>query len=102
MYLSFSGIVWFVLLFALEYKWFGHMPDRPAWMRQKKTTAIPVIATRTTSSMLQTDSDVMREHALVQDMQLSDIKQRSLVLRELHKTYGDFQAVNSLSVAINS
>lgn len=60
-----------------------------------------MVATRTTSSM-QADSDVMRENTLVQDMQYGEIAQKSLVLRDLHKTYGDFQAVNSLSVAINS
>lgn len=68
---------------------------------KRKKSKPAMVATRTTSSM-QADSDVMRENALVQDMQYGEIAQKSLVLRDLHKTYGDFQAVNSLSVAINS
>lgn len=99
-YMFVTGLLWFVVLFALEYKWFDLLPRPPVWMRRKKDSK-PVKAIQEPSS-LQFDSDVVREHALVQEMPYSEIAKKSLVLKELHKKYGDFQAVNSLSVAINS
>lgn len=51
---------------------------------------------------IQQDSDVQREQFLVSDMQYAEIAQKSLVLRDLHKMYGDFKAVDSLSVSIDA
>lgn len=102
-YLFLTGIVWFAILFAFEYNLCDYLPGCPSWMscRRPKPKVVAPITSRTMSSVFHADSDVARENALVQDMEHSEMAQKSLVLKDLHKMYGDFQAVNSLSVAIN-
>lgn len=91
MYMGASGVVYFALLFIIEFGVFamaaqcirgafeGRLPSKPN---------MPI------------DDDVIEEKKKVDAMSSQDLDVNNLVLRNLSKFYGKFLAVNQISVAV--
>uniref|UniRef100_A0A182SFE6 Uncharacterized protein n=1 Tax=Anopheles maculatus TaxID=74869 RepID=A0A182SFE6_9DIPT len=88
------GCVSFSLLFMLEYgvlqRWF-----------RRKSKANPSGSLTQDPSNSEVDSDVLDEKRRIQNLNRTDIDRHNLLLRDVTKYYGNFQAVNNLSIGIN-
>uniref|UniRef100_A0A182PES6 ABC transporter domain-containing protein n=1 Tax=Anopheles epiroticus TaxID=199890 RepID=A0A182PES6_9DIPT len=85
------GCVCFALLFMLEYGVLQRL-----FHRKPKPGAV---SAQSISSEL--DSDVLEEKRRIQKFNQTDIDGHNLLLRDVTKFYGNFQAVNNLSIGIN-
>lgn len=88
-YMAVSGVVYFVLLFMIEYRVFSKAAQCARGTFQGKLLTQPSI-----------DDDVTEEKRKVEAMSSQDLKVNNLVLRKLSKFYGQFLAVNQISVAV--
>uniref|UniRef100_A0A182WCA7 ABC transporter domain-containing protein n=1 Tax=Anopheles minimus TaxID=112268 RepID=A0A182WCA7_9DIPT len=87
------GCVCFGLLFGLEY---GVLQR----LFRRKSKPVPS-GTRNSVGSSEQDSDVLDEKRRIQNLNRTDIDRHNLMLRDVTKYYGNFQAVNNLSIGIN-
>uniref|UniRef100_A0A182M226 ABC transporter domain-containing protein n=1 Tax=Anopheles culicifacies TaxID=139723 RepID=A0A182M226_9DIPT len=87
------GCVCFGLLFGLEYGVLQRL-----FRRKSKPVAT---GTQATIGSAEEDSDVRDEKRRIQNLNRTDIDRHNLLLRDVTKYYGNFQAVNNLSIGIN-
>ncbi|XP_052897147.1 phospholipid-transporting ATPase ABCA3-like [Anopheles moucheti] len=87
------GCVSFGLLFMLEYGVLQRMFRRTSKPSPSGTPNHP--------SSTDVDSDVLDEKRRIQNLNRKDMDGHNLLLRDVTKYYGNFQAVNSLSIGIN-
>ncbi|XP_040176029.1 ATP-binding cassette sub-family A member 3-like [Anopheles arabiensis] len=88
------GTVSFSLLFMLEYGVLQRL-----FRRKPKGSASPAGPQGTVGS--EQDSDVLEEKRRIANLSRTDIDGHNLLLRDVTKYYGNFQAVNNLSIGIN-
>ncbi|XP_035906185.1 ATP-binding cassette sub-family A member 3-like [Anopheles stephensi] len=86
------GCVCFSLLFMLEYGVLQRL-----FRRKPKVTPSGALGPVNAEQ----DSDVLDEKRRIQNLNRKDIDAHNLVLRDVTKYYGNFQAVNNLSIGIN-
>ncbi|XP_058124968.1 phospholipid-transporting ATPase ABCA3-like [Anopheles ziemanni] len=84
----------FGLLFAQEYGMLRRVLQR---LRRKKPTPMDALS----GDDAEQDSDVLEEKRRVQNLGRADLDGHNLLLRDVSKFYGNFQAVNSLSIGID-
>uniref|UniRef100_A0AAG5D3R1 ABC transporter domain-containing protein n=1 Tax=Anopheles atroparvus TaxID=41427 RepID=A0AAG5D3R1_ANOAO len=84
----------FCLLIAHEY---GLLRRMVQWVRRSK----PVAVDSFTSHDAELDSDVLEEKRRIQNLSRADLDKHNLLLQDVSKYYGDFQAVNKLSIGID-
>lgn len=87
-----TGTLWFITLMTIEFRSLEGFIYYLRSFSQKKNPAI--------AKQSDIDSDVEEESNRVLQMTMSELTANRLVLRKLSKFYGNFQAVNQLSVAI--
>lgn len=90
-YMAVSGIVYFVFLFMIEFRVFSKVAQctRGTFQGNLPTQPNPSI-----------DDDVTEEKKKVDAMSSQDLQVNNLVLQKLSKFYGQFLAVNQISVAV--
>uniref|UniRef100_A0A182NIG1 ABC transporter domain-containing protein n=1 Tax=Anopheles dirus TaxID=7168 RepID=A0A182NIG1_9DIPT len=86
------GCVCFGLLFGLEYGVVQRL-----FQRKRK----PMAPNTEGSISSEEDSDVLEEKRRIQNLSRTDIDAHNLLLRDVTKYYGNFQAVNNLSIGVN-
>ncbi|KFB48612.1 AGAP006380-PA-like protein [Anopheles sinensis] len=84
----------FGLLIAQEY---GMLRRSFQWLRRRKTTPM----NDPSGDDAEQDSDVLEEKRRVQNLSRADLDGHNLLLRDVSKFYGNFQAVNKLSIGID-
>ncbi|KAL1375767.1 hypothetical protein pipiens_017298 [Culex pipiens pipiens] len=88
LYLVAVGITAFVAVLLIEYRVLSKVKQCLTWKRKPRASA-------------DEDADVTAEKERVQNMRKSDIRNYNLVMRNATKYYGNFLAVNNLSIAID-
>ncbi|EDS44170.1 ATP-binding cassette sub-family A member 3 [Culex quinquefasciatus] len=88
LYLLVVGITAFVAVLLIEYRVLSKVKQCVTWKKKPRLSA-------------DEDSEVTAEKERVQNMRKSDIRNYNLVMRNATKYYGNFPAVNNLSVAID-
>lgn len=87
-----TGIGFFILLLIIEYRVFEGLIYSISGLFKR---SLPERATED-----EIDDDVANEKQKVSEMTTTDLQLHNLVLRDLSKYYGNFLAVNQLSIAI--
>lgn len=90
-YMFVTGIVCFIILLIFEYRVFEGIAYAIAGMWQGKPKK---------AQEDDYDDDVFAEKERVQEMTKDDLQANNLVLKDLSKYYGNFLAVNQLSIAV--
>lgn len=88
-----TGIVCFTLLLIIEHRLFEGVAYHIRSLFKRK---LPTIAVEG-----EIDIDVDNEKRKVKNMSVADLQARNLVLKSLSKFYGQFLAVNQISIAIH-
>lgn len=91
-YMGATAIVFFIILWVIEYRLFSSINYCIRGFSKKK------LPSHVGSTVF--DNDVREEKNKVNAMTSCDLRVNSLVLRNLKKFYGNFLAVNGISVAV--
>lgn len=91
--MAITGVLCFSLLLIVEYRLFDAVAYHIRSFFGRKLPSIAVDG--------EIDNDVVDEKRRVEQMTTADLQESNLVLKSLSKFYGQFLAVNQISVAIH-